>query len=61
MGKIGEISAWNLTRFRSKKEVIDEARTLITKVHFALLMDLCHLFHVELETKHQKRPSYTPR
>ena len=43
MGKIGEISAWNLTKVRSKKEVIDEARTSGAKVHFASLMDICHL------------------
>ena len=27
---------------RSKKEVIDEARTKGAKVHFASLMDICH-------------------
>ena len=54
MGKIGEISAWDLTKVRSKKEVIDEARTTGTKVHFASLMDICHLKNAELEAKHQK-------
>ena len=34
------ISAWNLTKVRSKKEVIDEARTKGAKVHFAWLMDM---------------------
>ena len=37
-----KISAWNLTKVRSKKEVIDEARTKGAKVHFASLMDICH-------------------
>ena len=37
-----------------KSEVIDEARTKGAKVHFASLMDLCHLKNAELETKHQK-------
>ena len=37
-----------------RKEVIDEARTKGAKVHFASLMDICHLKNVELETKHQK-------
>ena len=46
MGKIGEV--------RSKKEVIDEARTSGAKVHFASLMDICHLNNADLETKHQK-------
>ena len=41
--KNSPISAWNLTKVRSKKEVvIDEARTSGAKVHF------------ELEAKHQK-------
>ena len=54
-GKISEkISAWNLTKVRSKKEVIDEARTKGIKVHSASLMDICHLKNAELETKHQK-------
>ena len=41
--KLGKISAWNLTKVRSKKEVIDEARTSGAKVHFASLMVICHL------------------
>ena len=49
-----KISAWNLTKVRSKKEVIDEARTSGAKVHFASLMDTCHLKNAELEGKHQK-------
>ena len=49
-----KISAWNLTKARSKKEVIDEARTKGVKVHFASLMDKCHLTNAELEAKHQK-------
>ena len=52
--KLEKISAWNLTKVRSKKEVIDEARTKGAKVHFASLMDICHLKNAELETKHQK-------
>ena len=41
--KLEKISAWNLTKVRSKKEVIDEARTSAATVHFASLMDICHL------------------
>ena len=52
--KLEKISAWNLTKVRSKKEVIDEARTKGIKVQFALLMDICYLKKAELETKHQK-------
>ena len=52
--KMEKISAWDLTKVRSKTEVIDEARTTGAKVHFASLMDICHLKNAELETKHQK-------
>ena len=54
VGKLEKISAWNLTKVRSKKEVIDEARTSGATVHFASLMDICHLKNAELEAKHQK-------
>ena len=52
--KLEKFSAWNLTKVRSKKDVIDEARTSGAKVHFASLMDICHLKNAELEAKHQK-------
>ena len=52
--KLEKIQAWDLTKVRSKSEVIDEARTKGAKVHFASLMDICHLKNAELETKHQK-------
>ena len=52
--KLENISAWNLTKVISKKEVKDEAMTKGAKVHFASLMDICHLEKNELETKHQK-------
>ena len=61
--KLEKIPAWDLTKVRSKSEVIDEARTKGAKVHFASVMDICHLKNAELETKHQKvqRSSCTPR
>ena len=52
--KLEKIPAWDLTKVRSKSEVIDEAKTKGAKVHFASLMDICHLKNAELETKHQK-------
>ena len=60
--KLEKISAWNLTKVRSKKEVIDEARTSGATVHFASLMDICHLKNAELEGKAPKiqRSSSTP-
>ena len=52
--KLEKISAWNLTKVKSKKMVIEEARTSGATVHFASLMDICHLKNAELEAKHQK-------
>ena len=52
--KLQKIPVWNLTKVRSKKEVIDEARTSGAKVHIASLMDTCHLKNAELEAKHPK-------
>ena len=61
--KLETNSAWNLTKVRSMKEVIDEARTKGARVHFASLMDICHLKNAELEARHQKiqRSSCSPR
>ena len=41
--KLEKISSWNLIKVRSKKEVIDEARTSDATVHFTSSMDTCHL------------------
>ena len=41
--KLEKHPAWNLPKVISKKEVIDEARTKGAIVHFASLMDICHL------------------
>ena len=41
--KLEKISAWNLTKAKSKQTVIDEARTSGATVHFTSLMDICHL------------------
>ena len=38
--KLEKIPAWNLTKVRSKKEVIDEARTKGAKLHFVSQMDM---------------------
>ena len=52
--KLEKIPEWDLTKVRSKSEVIDEARTKGAKVHFASLVNICHLKNAELETKLQK-------
>ena len=54
MGKIGENFGVELDKDKSKKQVIDEARMSGATVHFASLMDICHLKNAELEAKHQK-------
>ena len=51
--KLEKISTWNLTKVKSKKQVIDEARTSGAKVHFPSLIDICHFKNSELEAKHQ--------
>ena len=51
--KLKKMSAWDLTKVRSDKEVIDEARTKCTQIHLASFVDICH-FNAELETKRQK-------
>ena len=55
--KLENISAWNLAKVKSKKQVIDEARTAGATVHFASLMNICQLKNAELEAKHQKYKS----
>ena len=49
--KLETIPAWNLEKVKSKKEVILEAQRDKRKVHFATLMDMCHLKNAELEPK----------
>ena len=53
MGKREKIRAWQLTKVRNKNEVIAEARNKGRTVHFASLMDLCHLKNSDLEPQFQ--------
>ena len=48
------IPAWDVRKVKSKKEAIKEAQKNNNKVHFASLMDLCHLKNSELEPQLQK-------
>ena len=52
--KLEKMPAWQLTKVRSKKEVIQEAQRDGRTVHFAALMDISHLNNSELEPKFQK-------
>ena len=49
-----KISAWNLAKVRNKSEVIEEATHKGVKVHFASLMDICHLKNSESVKKNEK-------
>ena len=51
--KLETIPAWDVRKVRSKKEVIKVAQKNNNKVHFASLMDLCHLKNSELEPQFQ--------
>ena len=53
--KLDKISAWNLTKVRSKKEVIDKARTKRAKLNFASLMDICHFEECRIGDKSTKK------
>ena len=46
--------AWQLDKVGSQKEVILEAQSDQEKVHFATLMDICHLKKCSVRTKKQK-------
>ena len=52
--KLETLPAWKLEKVKSKKEVMKEAQKNNNKVHFASLMDLCHLKNSELEPQFQK-------
>ena len=52
--KLEKIPAWQMDKVKSKKDAILEAQTEKKKVHFATLMDICHLKTADLESKHQK-------
>ena len=53
--KLETIQAWQPEKSKSKKEVILEAQRDKKTVHFATLMDTCHLKSAELEPKLQKK------
>ena len=54
MGTLEKIPTWQLTKVRNKKEVISEARNEGRTVHFASVMDVCHLKNSKLEPQFQK-------
>ena len=52
--KLEIIPAWLLEKVKSNKEVILEAQRDKKNVHFATLMDICHLQNAEFEPDFQK-------
>ena len=54
--KLETILAWDVRKIKSKEEVIKEAQknNKVHKVHFASLMDSCHLKNSELKPQFQK-------
>ena len=52
--KLDTISTWQLDKVKSKTEVILKAQKDKQKVHFATLMDICHLKNAESEPTFQK-------
>ena len=54
MKNLRKIPAWHLTKVGNKNEKIAEARDEGRNVHFASLMDLCHLKNPELEPQSLK-------
>ena len=52
--KLEKLPAWEMTKVKSNREVIKEAQKEQRPVHFASLMDLCHLKSAELEPTLQK-------
>ena len=53
-GKTGKSRHGSWRKSETTKEVIDEARNKGRKVHFATLMDFCHLQKSKLEPQYQK-------
>ena len=52
--KLETIPAWQLNNVKSQREVILEAQRDKRKVHFAALMDICHITDEELEPNFRK-------
>ena len=52
--KLENLPAWKMTKVKNKTGVMEEAGREQRAVHFATLMDICHLKNSELEPKFQK-------
>ena len=52
--KLEKLPAWQVTQVQSKKEAIGKAQKEGRTVHFATLMDFCHLKNSELQPQFQK-------
>ena len=52
-----KILAWQMDKVKSKKDVLVQAQKKKNEVHFATLMDICHLRNAALEPHHQNKKS----
>ena len=52
--KLEKMPAWQVTKVKSKTDVIQKAQQEGGTFHFASLMDLCHLKNLELEQQKKK-------
>ena len=61
--QLEKIPAWQLTKVRNKRDVINESKNKGRKNHFASLMDPCHLKNSEVGTSMSKvgRKNRSPR
>ena len=54
MGEARKVASVAIDQNKEEKEVVLEAQRENIRVHFAALMDICHLKHAELEPMYQK-------
>ena len=51
--KLEILPTWHMTKVKSKKDVIQEARKEQRTVHLSTLIDICHLKNAESEPRFQ--------
>ena len=56
---LGKLPAWQMTKVKSKREVIQEAQREPRTIHFVSLMDICYLKSAEQKFRHTKAGLYS--
>ena len=60
--KLENLLAWQMTKVKTQREVIKEAQKEQRTVHFATLVDICHLkIGVGAKISEIQRPGCAPR